>query len=328
MGWGDAIAKFFGSLAQPQQQAMPQAATQQSSSPMMPPMQQPSGVAGFLSNPLTQGALSSYLNYIGSPKVLGRGNALRNAGLGGLNAFNEAEFQQQQAPYRQAQLQAMQARIPQYQAQSGLAQARTSQISSIAAANKQTAATLRAMKPQLSIEQQQRADILANTIENDNSKVYDPKEVAVTLFTQPAQEAEIGARQKREEAETGLLPTKKAEIEAQTSKARAEEAAVPERVDIERARAERPAKTAAAKSTAPKPMEVERQILAEAKEAYKARPYSDFTETFDSFLSKYRAKRLPELTAEATVTSPEADIPEGAKGVYSVDGELIGFTHD
>lgn len=75
--------------------------------PQQPPVagmpQQPSGLTGVISNPLVQGALGAYLSGISQPRYKGWGNAIGQGGLGGLNAFNQAELQQTQLPMQQAQ---------------------------------------------------------------------------------------------------------------------------------------------------------------------------------------------------------------------------------
>ena len=192
--------------APPPQQGAPQA------TPTSPPQ---SGIGALLSSPVAQGALASYFAGISSPKQMGWGGAIGRGGLAGLGAYNQAEQTQAQRPLQQAQLGNLQSQGQLHQAEVGLKNVQTQNLAGISEANKKTAQQLIAMKPHLNPDQQQRADLLAGTIMNDTSKVYDPKEVVATLFTEPLQEQKIqadigrsGAEATRAKAETEAIPKK------------------------------------------------------------------------------------------------------------------------
>lgn len=209
----DPITTFLSGLLGGGQQA-PQAAPPPQQ-PSAPPQQ--SGLASFIGNPLVQGALAGYFSGISSPRTQGLGGAIGRGGLGALSAFDQAEQQRTQQPLNQAKLQNLQGQNQLQTAQVGLTGAKQQQLAGIQVANQHTAQVLRSMKSQLDPEQQKRAEILASTIENDTSKVYDPKEVATTLFLQPAQEKNLAASAARSGAETEAIPKKLAIDEAKAA---------------------------------------------------------------------------------------------------------------
>ena len=225
--------------APPQQQPAP-SGTAPSAAAAPPPasmLQPQTGIAGFLANPLTQGALSAYFSALRTPKAAGRDAVIADAGLGGLSGYSEAQRNKLQLPLLAAQIQNMQSQTGLRGAQTGLAQAHAQQLSGIQQANAQLASQIKQIEPQLSSTQQTRAEVLANSIANDTSKVYDPKEVFQQIYEEPLKEqltsAQIGASGARtglEEAQTAAVPARTAattaEAAASTSRAATANAAL------------------------------------------------------------------------------------------------------
>lgn len=71
------------------------------------------GLGDILSSPLAQGALSAYFGYLGRPRGLftNRWQGLGQAGLAGLQGFEQAREQQLKLPQQQAELMAAQRKI-------------------------------------------------------------------------------------------------------------------------------------------------------------------------------------------------------------------------
>jgi hypothetical protein len=327
----DPITTFLSGLFGGGQQQTPPPPGQPSATPAPnPALAPPSGVTGFLSNPLTQGALASYLTYIGAPRTEGRTRGLSQAGLQGLSAFDQARQQQLMVPYRQAQIQNLQGKTGLQAAQTGLATAKASQLTGILDANKNTAAQILALKPTLTPEQQTRADLLAGTIATDSSKVYDPKEVMTALFTDPLTEqktkAEIaasGAKTDLTKAETGLVPARAAALGAEAGKATAETGAIPARTDAMKASAEASRARASALGAA-KPMtadQIEKSAIQagraaqagvkqgtfETKDAFQTRSKKAYDDAYST--EKQRLKTEGAGAKSAIAAAPE--LPEG-----------------
>lgn len=72
------------------------------------PYQPQTGIMGALNNPGVQGLLATYFGAVSSPREAGLGGAIGRGGLSGLQAYSNAQQQQQMLPYMQAELQAKQ----------------------------------------------------------------------------------------------------------------------------------------------------------------------------------------------------------------------------
>ena len=70
-------------------------------------------IEDFLQSPLTQGLAGMYFNAISAPKHTSLAGRIGLGGLGGLQAFNQAELQKAQLPYQEAQLAQLKAQTKQ-----------------------------------------------------------------------------------------------------------------------------------------------------------------------------------------------------------------------
>lgn len=311
---GNPLATFLTSLVGGGQQQAPQAQAPA-------PSAQQGGLAGLLSNPLTQGALAAYFGGVGARKG-DWGEAISRGGLSGLSAFDNARQNQLKIPLQQAQIANLQGHGKLETAQTGLAQARTDQLGGIAEANKNTAMQILAMKPHMTSEQQQRADLLAGTIMNDTSKVYDPKEVVTSLFSEPLTEQKTQAEIDNAKASAG--------------RSTAETAAIPKKLAMEEGKAADDAKyhtgeLAARNRAIDKPTKTASKDDDNYQKAYQAAykeaaanyiktnthmwggPKADEVDAYASKAAQAQADRLFPKGAKGAATAPAATLPDGWK---------------
>lgn len=315
---GNPLATFLTNLVGGGQQQAPQAQTPQAPAPA------PSsggGLSGFLGNPLVQGALAGYFSGISSPRTQGLGGAIGHGGLGALSAFDSASAAQAQQPLNQAKLSNLQGQNQLQNAQVGLTNTKAQQISGIQTANQKTAQIIRAM-PNLTTEQQQRANLLAGSIENDTSKLYDPAEVAKTIYADPLTEQKTQAEIDNAKASAG--------------RSTAETAAIPKKLAIEEGKAADDAKyhtgeLAARNRAIDKPTKTASKDDDNYQKAYQAAykeaaanyiktnthmwggPKADEVDAYASKAAQAQADRLFPKGAKGAATAPAATLPDGWK---------------
>ena len=211
---------------------LPAPSTSGSSSGLPPGlMPQQGGLSGFLSNPLTQGALGAYLGTISQPRGAGLSRALAAGGLEGLGAYNQAR-NTQLLPYLMA------ANLMKSQAQTGLAQAttglRTAQATRLQP-NPQLAQHFQvlAQDPGTSPAAKQIYSMLAEGVANGTIDGTKAAQVAANedingakalLIKAQTGEAQAGIGQKQAETalaqgKAGEIPAEEARLAAQTKEA-------------------------------------------------------------------------------------------------------------